>query len=73
MNTRLSASSQAKMALGSALASIGALLTVLALLLGWSSALPSPWDFLLGFANGLLAGLGAGISIKGLIEHRREG
>jgi len=52
MNTRLSASSQAKMALGSALASIGALLTVLALLL--AGLLRSPvhgtfcWDSRMG-------------------------
>jgi len=72
MNTRSSASSQAKMALGSALASSGALLMVLALLLGWTS-LPGPWDFLLGFATGLAAGLGTALALKGLIERRREG
>ncbi len=72
MNTRLSASSQAKMALGSALASIGALLTVLALLLGWTS-FPGPWDLLLGFVTGLVAGMGTALALKGLIERRHEG
>lgn len=72
MNTRPSASSQAKMALGSALASIGAFLTVLALLLGWTS-FPGPWDLLLGFVTGLVAGIGTALVMKGLIERRHEG
>jgi hypothetical protein len=59
------------MALGSALASIGALLTVLALLLGWT-CVPGPWDLLLGFATGLVAGMGAALALKGLIERRHE-
>jgi len=33
---------------------------------------PHPWDSLLGFVTGLLAGLGSALAIGGLIEHRRE-
>ena len=72
MNTRLNMSSEAKMALGSALTTIGALLMVLALHLGWHS-IPGPWDLLLGFVTGLAAGMGPALAIKGLIERRREG
>lgn len=61
-----------KLALGSALACAGALLVVLSLLLEWSAA-PRPWGFLLGFLNGVLAGLGATLAIAGMIEVRRGG
>jgi predicted ABC-type sugar transport system permease subunit len=63
-------STQTKIALGSVLATIGALGMVLSLLLGWSAA-PRPWGFLLGFVVGVLAGLGATLSVSGLIERRR--
>jgi glucose uptake protein GlcU len=71
MNTHLNISSHNKIALGSALATIGALLMVLAPLLGWYS-FPSPWAFLLGFVTGLLAGVGSAMAIKGLAERRHE-
>lgn len=64
-------SSHAKMALGSALASIGGLLIILSPLLGFYS-IPHPWASLLGFVTGLLAGVGTALAIGGLIERRRE-
>jgi hypothetical protein len=64
-------SSQAKTALGSALAAIGGLIIVLSSILGWHS-IPRPWGFLLGFAAGLLTGIGIALAIGGLVEHRRE-
>ncbi len=39
-------------------------------LLGWSEA-PGPWDFLLGFVVGVVAGLGATLSVAGLGERGR--
>ncbi len=63
-------STQTKIALGSVLATFGALGMVLSLLLEWSAA-PRPWGFLLGFVVGVLAGLGATLSVSGLIERRR--
>ena len=63
-------STQTKMGLGSAMSTVAALLMVLSLLLAWSAA-PRPWGFLLGFANGVVAGLGVTLSVKGLIERRR--
>ncbi len=65
-------STQTKIALGSVLATVGALGMVLSLLLGWSAA-PRPWGFLLGFVVGVIAGLGATLSVSGLIERRRGG
>ena len=61
---------QTKLGLGSAMATIAALGIVLSLLLEWSAA-PRPWGFLLGFAFGLLAGLGVTLAVAGLIERRR--
>jgi predicted ABC-type sugar transport system permease subunit len=66
----MSMSTQTKIALGSVLATVGALGMVLSLLLGWSAA-PRPWGFLLGFLVGVLAGLGATLSVSALIERRR--
>lgn len=63
-------SAHAKMALGSTLATVASLGIVLSLLLGWYET-AGPWAFLLGFVNGLLAGLGATLAVAGLIEHRR--
>ena len=65
-------STQTKIALGSVLATVGALGMVLSLLMGWSAA-PRPWGFLLGFVVGVIAGLGATLSVSGLIERRRGG
>jgi hypothetical protein len=61
---------QKRMAYGAALAAIAGVCIVLSLLLGWSAA-PRPWGFLLGFATGVVAGLGATLAISGLLEHRR--
>jgi hypothetical protein len=71
MNTHLSISSRTKIGVGSALAAIGGVLIVLSPMVGWYS-LPRPWEFLLGFVTGLLAGLGTTLAIGGLIERRRE-
>ena len=64
-------SSRVKMALGSALASVGALLIILSPFVGFYS-FPHPWASLLGFVTGLFAGAGAALTIGGLIERRRE-
>jgi predicted ABC-type sugar transport system permease subunit len=61
---------QIKLGLGSVLSTFGVLGIVLAPLLEWT-AMPRPWPFLLGFAFGLAAGLGATLVIAGLIERRR--
>jgi predicted ABC-type sugar transport system permease subunit len=63
-------STQTKLALGAALATVGALGIALSLLLGWPEA-AVPWAFLLGFVTGVVTGLGATFSIVGLIERRR--
>jgi hypothetical protein len=72
MSNHLTISSHTKIAVGSALAATGGVLMVLAPLVGWYS-LPGPWDFLLGFVTGLLAGLGATLAIAGLVERKHEG
>jgi hypothetical protein len=69
--TLTSMSGQTKLALGAVLASFGALGIVLSLLLGWTEA-PGPWDFLLGFITGVVIGLGATLSMAGLIERGRS-
>ncbi len=63
--------SSKRIALGSALATLAAAAIVLSTILGWSGA-PRPWGFLLGFANGLLAGLGVTLTVSGLIDQRRR-
>jgi predicted ABC-type sugar transport system permease subunit len=65
MNTRQ------KLGLGSVFATFGALGIVLSMMLEWT-ALPRPWGFLLGFILGVATGLGVLLSIKGLLEHRRQ-
>ncbi len=65
----MSISPQTKLALGSTLSTVAALGIVLTLLLGWTSV-PNPWDYLLAFANGVLAGLGATLAVSGLIDRR---
>lgn len=67
----MSISTQAKLSLGAVLGMFAALGIVLSFLLGWTDA-PRPWGFLLGFVVGILAGLGATLSIAGLIERRRR-
>lgn len=59
-----------KMAIGSVLATLGALAILLSILLEWT-ALPRPWGFLLGFANGLVTGLGATLAVSGLVDRRK--
>lgn len=63
-------STSTKIGLGSAMSTVAALVLVLSLFFGWTEV-PPPWDFLLGFVNGIMAGLGATLSIAGLLEHRR--
>jgi hypothetical protein len=60
-------STQIKLGMGSVLSTFGALGIVLPLILEWTAA-PTPWGFLLGFVFGVAAGVGAPLSIKGLIE-----
>jgi hypothetical protein len=53
-----------------ALATLGALSIVLSLLLGWLETV-GPWAFLLGFVTDVVTGLGATLSVVGLVERRR--
>jgi len=62
-------STQTKLGLGSALASLGALGMILSLLLRWAEA-PQPWGSLLGFLVGILVGIGVTLVLVGLIERR---
>ena len=64
-------STQTKIALGAVLSTLAALGIVLTFLLEWHEA-PFPWSFILGFVNGILAGLGATLAVYGLIERRRR-
>jgi hypothetical protein len=61
--------SQQKLAIGSVLAVIGAFGIVAGPLFGWSG-IDRPWSFLLGFAFGVLGGIGATLAISGLIDRR---
>ena len=61
---------QRRIALGSALAGIAGVGMALWAILG-SATTPRPWGFLLGFAVGVLAGLGVTLVVSGLIERRR--
>ena len=67
-----STSTQARIGLGSVLSSLGTLVMVFSLLLGWTAA-PSPWDFVLGLTTGVLAGVGVVLVVHGLIQRRRAG
>lgn len=60
-----------RLALGSALATIGGSVIVLSLVLGWTE-LPRPWSFLLGFTGGITGGAGAAIAICGLVHLARR-
>ena len=62
-------STQTKIALGSVLATLGALGVVLSLLLEWPAA-PRPWGFLLAFLVGVLAGVGVTLTVAGLVERK---
>lgn len=62
---------QARLAIGAMLSVAGALGVYLSLTLGWSEA-PRPWSFLLGFAAGVLCGLGATLVVAGLLKRRRS-
>jgi NhaP-type Na+/H+ or K+/H+ antiporter len=62
--------SEYKMSIGAVLATFGALGIVLSLLLPID--LGRPLDFLLGFAVGVCSGLGAVLSLNGLMERRRR-
>lgn len=67
----MSLSSQQKLSVGCLLAVIGAIGIVVGALSGWSS-FDRTWSFLLGFAFGVLAGMGATLAISGLIDRRSE-
>jgi hypothetical protein len=58
-----------RLAAGSALAVVGALVIVLSQVLGWSE-FPRPWSFLVGLAGGLVSGVGCALSVCGLVELR---
>ncbi len=64
-------STQTKMGLGAALATVGTLGIVLSFLLGWTEAV-RPWGYIVGFIVGVITGLGATLSIAGLLERRRS-
>ena len=55
--------------IGSFLAVIGSCGVILTFLVG-APDLGRPWNFLIGFALGIICGLGATLSIHGLIERR---
>jgi len=59
-----------KLGLGAVLGIVGALGITLGPTLGLAD-LGRPWTFLVGFAFGLLAGIGAVLSIAGLSGRRR--
>ena len=59
-----------KLATGSVLATMGGLGIIFGHLLGFAS-LESPWSFVIGFFVGLLAGVGTGLALVGLVEMRQ--
>jgi len=59
-----------KLGIGACLCAIGALGIVLGPALGLTD-LGRPWSFLVGFATGLIAGLGTALSVAGLAGMRR--
>ena len=61
--------SEKKIGIGSLLAAIGSIGVILSFLMD-SPDLGRPWNFLIGFALGIICGLGATLSIHGLIERR---
>ncbi len=61
---------QTKTGTGALLATIGALGILLGPSLG-AADLGRPWSFLVGFAVGILAGMGVTLAISGLLDRRR--
>lgn len=62
-------SSGLKLALGATLGLTGGAIVVLSMLYGWTG-LTRPWNFLIGLAGGLTGGVGAAMSVCGLIGLR---
>jgi hypothetical protein len=60
-----------KLGIGAALAAVGALGIVIGPAFGFAD-LGRPWSFLLGFVVGIIAGMGAALSVSGLIDVRRN-
>lgn len=58
-----------ELSIGAFLAVTGGLGTIFSVLFG-AMDLARPWSFLAGFVFGLLAGLGAALSISGLLKRR---
>ena len=58
-----------KLAVGSALASLGGAGIVVGALLG-AGQLGRPWSFLVGFVLGVATGIGSVLTISGLVERR---
>lgn len=61
--------SEKKISIGAFLAAVGSVGIILGFLLG-ASNLAGPWGFLVSFALGVIAGLGAALSVFGLFERR---
>ena len=61
-----------RLGLGVIFATFGSLGIILGPLLGLTN-LGSPWAFLVGFATGIITGIGAALTIYGLIEFRKSG
>ncbi len=59
-----------KLGIGACLCALGALGIVLGPVLGLTE-LGRPWTFLVGFTVGLIAGIGAALSVAGLAGLRR--
>lgn len=59
-----------KLGIGACFALLGALGIVFGPVMGLTN-LAYPWSFLAGFVTGILAGLGATLSISGLLDRRR--
>ena len=64
-------SAEQKLAIGSMLAIVGAIVVVLAPRLGWTQ-LDRPWSFLIGLLGGITAGAGVPLSICGLVGVSRR-
>ena len=62
----------AKLGLGSALATIGGIGFILGPALGLTD-LGRPWSFLVGFAVGMMVSVGGTLAIGGLLENRAAG
>jgi len=60
-----------KLGVGAVLAAVGALAFVIGPVLGFAD-LGRPLSFILGFVIGIIAGMGATLSVSGLIDVRRE-